>query len=99
MPKIIFEINYNIYPEKREDYINTINQLRANIGENSDYDYSVYENKKNMNNFSEIYIFGSEDEFDAFEDNQNEESIRLTQMLFDDFIKDRKVVYSTKYEV
>lgn len=99
MSKIIFEINYNIYPEKREEYLNTINELKKNIRETSSTDYSVYENKKDKNNFSEIYILGSEEEFDSIEDNQTEESVRLTQMLFDEFIKDRKVVYTTRYEV
>jgi len=31
MAKIIFEINYNIYPEKRSDYLKTIGELKQNI--------------------------------------------------------------------
>lgn len=99
MPKIIFEINYNIYPGKREEYLGIMEELRKNISENSGNDYSVYENKRNSNNFSEIYICGSEEEFDALEDNQSEETMQLTQRLFDEFIKDRKVIYTTKYEI
>lgn len=98
MAKIIFEINYNIYPEKRSDYLKTIGELKQNITSTSDSEYGVFENKKNKNNFSEIFIFESEDKFDAMEDDQSEESMMLTQKLFDDFIVDRKVTYSTKYE-
>ncbi len=99
MGKIIFEINYNIHPEKRDEYLQTIQALKKNILENSNINYSVFENKKNKNNFSEIYVCENEEEFDSIEDNQSDDSIKLTQKLFDDFIKDKKVIYSTKYEI
>jgi quinol monooxygenase YgiN len=99
MPKIIFEINYNINPEKRGEYLSTVADLRRSITESSNNNYSVYENKKKPNNFSEIYICENEEEFDAIEDNQTDETIELTQRLFDNFIKDNKVNYTTKYEV
>lgn len=99
MSKIIFEINYNIYPQKREEYLNTIKSLRESIRANSKNEYSVFENKKGSNNFSEIYICESEEDFDEMEDNQTEEAVELTQKLFNDFIKDKKVIYNTRYEV
>lgn len=99
MSKIIFEINYNIYPEKRDDYLRTIADLKSSINENSNNSYSVYENKKTPNNFTELYICQNQEEFDAMEDNQSEQTIELTQKLFDDFIKDKKVSYTTMYEV
>lgn len=99
MPKIIFEINYNIYPEKRDQYLSTISDLKKNINSSSNNNYSVFENKKIKNNFTEMYICENEDEFDALEDNQSEETIELTQKLFNDFITDNKVNYTTKYEV
>ena len=46
-----------------------------------------------------MYICENEEEFDALEDNQSEETIELTQKLFNDFILDNKVNYTTKYEV
>lgn len=99
MPKIIFEINYNIYPEKREQYLTTINNLKNSMKESSGSTYSVFEDKKHQNNFTEMYICDNEEVFDTLEDNQSEETIELTQKLFNDFIKDNKVNYSTKYEV
>lgn len=99
MPKIIFEINYNINPDKREEYLSTINDLKRSIGESSKNNYSVYENKKTPNNFTEMYVCENEEEFDAIEDNQSDETMQLTQKLFDDFIEDNKVSYTTKYEV
>lgn len=99
MSKIIFEINYNIIPEKREEYLQTISDLRSYIQETSSNNYSVFENKKSPNNFTEMYVCESEEEFDAIEDNQSDETIELTQRLFNDYIKDKKVNYATKYEV
>lgn len=99
MAKILFEINYNIDPEKREDYLSTIEDLKRSITETSGNHYSVFENRKSPNNFTELYIYDNEEEFEAMEDNQSDETIRLTQKLFDDFIQDNKVSYSTKYEV
>ena len=99
MSKIIFEINYNIHPEKRDEYLNTIRELKESMKDSSTGSYSIYEDKKKPNNFTEMYICGSEDELDALEDNQSEETVQLTQKLFDEFIKDKKVLYTTKYEV
>lgn len=99
MPKIIFEINYNINPEKRKEYLITIGELKRNITESTNNNYSVFENRKIPNNFTEMYICESEEEFEAIEDNQSDEVIELTQKLFNDFIKNNKVIYSTKYEV
>jgi L-rhamnose mutarotase len=99
MSKIIFEINYNVYPEKRDEYLNTINELRKNISQNTSTNYSVFEDKKRPNNFTEIYYCDNEEEFENLEDNQDDETMSLTQRLFDEFIIDKKVSYATKYEV
>jgi len=99
MPKILFEINYNIDPEKRDDYLSTVEELKRSISEAPGNNYSVFENKKNPNNFTEVYLYDNEEDFDAMEDNQSDETVRLTQKLFEEFIQDNKVSYSTKYEV
>lgn len=99
MPKILFEINYNVKPEKREDYLNTIGELKGLIRSNSANNYSVFESKKDSNNFSEIYICENEDDFDKLEDNQDEKVMELTEKLFTDYIQDGKVVYNTRYEI
>lgn len=99
MPKILFEINYNIFPEKREEYIKTINELKESQKETSNISYSVFESKKVKNNFTEMYICDNEEDLDSLEDNQSEKTMELTQRLFNDLIKDTKVIYTTKYEV
>ena len=72
MSKIIFEINYNVLPEKSEEYLISIEELKTRIRENTSSEYFVLENRKLLNNFSELYIFDSEEDFDNMEDNQDE---------------------------
>lgn len=99
MPKIIFEINYDIFPEKREDYLELIETLRNKITSSSNKNFSVYENKRGSNNFSEIYNCESEEEYESIDDNQDESTVELTERLFKEFIKSGKVTYYTKYEI
>ncbi|MBK6505433.1 MAG: hypothetical protein IPG02_07140 [Ignavibacteria bacterium] len=98
MPKIIFEINYNINPENREGYLATVGELKAKIIETG-IDYSIFESKKSPNNFTEMYTCKNEDEYESLEDNQSEETVELTQKLFDEYIQNNKVTYTTKYEI
>jgi len=99
MPKIILELNYSVYPEKRDDYLEIAKKMTDIIRSSSSKNYSVYENKKGSNNFSEIYICESEAEFESIDDNDNDEVTELTDKLFQSIIVDKKVTYSTKYEI
>ena len=99
MPKIIFEINYNIYPDKRNEYLKAISEIKSSINGSLNNYYSVFESKKNPNNFTEIFHCENEDEIDSIEDNQSDETKELIQKLFEEYITDKKVIYSTKYEV
>ncbi|MBS1515585.1 MAG: hypothetical protein JSS63_11155 [Bacteroidetes bacterium] len=99
MPKVILELNYSIYPEKRDEYLGIADKMRGIIQSQSTKNYSIYENKKGSNNFSEIYICESELEYDAIDDFENDEVTALTDKLFQSIIVDKKVTYSTKYEL
>jgi hypothetical protein len=99
MAKILFEINYNVYPEKREDYLETITELKSLIKEKTNSDYLVMENRKISNNFSELYIFDSEEEFDNMEDNQDEKTSELIEKIFDECVVNKKLNYTTKDEI
>lgn len=98
MPKIILELNYSVYPEKRDDYLGIAKKM-TDIIRSAGKNYSVYENKKGSNSFSEIYLFESEEEYETLDDNENDEITALTDTLFQSFIVDKKVNYSTKYEL
>ncbi len=99
MAKIIFQINYDIKPETREDYLNTIKELQHHIKDNSNKTYLILEDKKKRNNFTEMYICGDEEEYENLEANTDDTTFELTNKLFSDFILDKKVNYSTYYEI
>ncbi|MBM4157356.1 MAG: hypothetical protein FJ216_01080 [Ignavibacteria bacterium] len=99
MQKVLFEINYSIHPEKREEYIDTIIKLKSLINEKFDINYSVFENTKKQNNFSEIFICNSEEELEKFDDTQDDSIREIISELFEKYIKDKKVIYTTKTEI
>ena len=99
MSKIIFEVNYNVIPEKRGEYLELIDKLKDLIREKTTPEYYVMENRKISNNFSEYYMFEDEEDFENMEDNQDDEINDLIQQLFDEFIVNNKVIYTTRQEV
>jgi hypothetical protein len=99
MAKIVFQINYDIKPETRENYLNTIKELQYHITNNSNKNYLVMEDKNKMNNFTEMYICNNEEEYENLEANVDDKTFELTNKLFTDFIQDKKVNYSTYYEI
>jgi hypothetical protein len=99
MPKIIFEVNYSIYPGKRESYLKQIKELKSYITEMTQKDYFVYEDSKKKNNFSEIIFFESNEEFDDFEDMQNDKIKEMMNSIINNFVIEKKVNYITKEEV
>lgn len=92
MPKILFTINYEISPEKKEDYLKTIRELKSLMKAEGLESYSVYEVKGKPNRFQEQFIFTSDEAFENFEDNNDERiNILITK------INDLAVNHSTKY--
>ena len=57
MSKVIFSIRYNIIPEKREDYLGVVRELKSLVKAEGLESYSVYEQKNKTNWFEEVYIF------------------------------------------
>ena len=99
MPRIIFQINYDVSPEKREDYLSTIKELQAHIRENSNKNYLIVEDKNKKNNFTEIYICDNEEEYENLENDPDDRTFELTNKLFSEYVIDQKVRYSTHYEI
>ena len=51
MPKVIFQIKYEILPDKREDYMTIMKELKTLVSVKGLESYSVFE-VKNKNNFN-----------------------------------------------
>lgn len=99
MSRIIFEINYDIVPEKRDEYLLAIKELREHIRNNSHKNYLVVEDKSRKNNFTELYICENESEYESLEDNTDDRAFELTNKLFSEYVVDKKAKYSTYYEI
>ena len=99
MAKIIFEVNYNVLPEKRDEYIEAIQELKELIKEKSIDDYLVLEtkNRNQANNFTEIFICDDEEQLVEIEEDENISD--KVNSIMDNFIIDGKATYSTKIEI
>lgn len=98
MGKVIFSIKYGIQPEKRSEYLGVIRELKSLVKADGLESYSVYEEKNKQNNFSEVYIFNSEEAYEKFDDIENER-IDILMSKLSDMIMQQTTHYSTMFEV
>ena len=94
MSKVIFTIQYELKPDKKEEYLSVVKELKNLLKTELLESYSVYEVKGKANHFQEVYTFSSEETYDAFDDNQNERMNILISKL-----TEMTVENSTKYTV
>ena len=98
MSRVIFSIKYEIIPEKREEYLSVIRELKSIVKAEGLESYSVFEQKNKTNCFSEVYLFSNKDAYENFEDDQDERvDILMTKL--SDLIKEQSTNYSTLFEV
>jgi hypothetical protein len=98
MPAVIFSISYPIIEEKREEYLETVRELKNYLTNERGKQYSVYESKTKPNTFNEVYFCASLEEYDALEDDADEITEQLINRIVDEFIKDGKTEYKTLIE-
>jgi quinol monooxygenase YgiN len=98
MSRVIFSIRYNIFPERREEYLDVVRELKNLVKAEGLESYSVFEQKNKANSFEEVYLFNSHEAFENFDDNQDER-IDLLMTKLSDMIKEQSTQYTTLYEV
>ncbi|TSA26770.1 MAG: hypothetical protein D4R68_06830 [Ignavibacteriales bacterium] len=98
MSKVIFSIRYNIFSEKREEYLDVVRELKNIVKAEGLETYSVFEQKNKPNNFEEVYIFKSKESYENFEDN-TDERIDILMTKLSDMIKEQTTQYTTLFEV
>lgn len=99
MSKILFQINYDVHPEKRDDYLAAAKELEAYIKSKTDHNYMVVEDKNKANSFTEVYILRDEAEFEGLEDEMDDTIYSLTTKILSQYVVDGKTKYSTHYQV
>lgn len=98
MGKVIFSIQYDVFPAKRDDYLGIVRELKSLITSEGLESYSVYEKKNKANSFEEVYIFSTPEAYEAFDDDQNER-IDILMSKLSDLITENSQKYTTLYEV
>ncbi|HAL56198.1 MAG TPA: hypothetical protein DCP63_06935 [Bacteroidetes bacterium] len=97
MSKVILQISYDVAPEKRDEYLALMKEMRAQFTQVRKKNYNVYEVKGRKNAFLEEFICGSMEEFDALEDDLDEKSEELVNRL--EMMLDGRAKYTTLIEV
>lgn len=91
MAKVIFSIQYEVQNNKRDEFVNSIRELKTLLKAEGLESYSLFEGKT-KNHFQEVYQFSSKEAFDNFDDSENERVDILISK-----IEDLKEPNSTKY--
>jgi hypothetical protein len=98
MPRVMFTISYGIKPEQRSGYMTLIGELKPHLVNTAKKNYSVFEVKGKKNQFTEIYVFNSEEEYDALDDNQDERTQELLSKL-EGCVDEGGMKYTTNIEI
>jgi len=94
--KVMFSVAYEIPESARAQYLNLVAQLKPLLNTHGTV-YSVYQIEHKHNHFQEVYIYPSEDAYEAAEDAENPQADSLVQQIYA-LAKDHKVTYSTIIE-
>jgi len=98
MSRVMFTISYSIKPEQRANYLSLIAEVKNHLITVGRKNYSVFEVKGKKNHFTEVYVFNSEEEFEALDDNQDERTQELLSKL-EACTDDEGMKYTTAIEL
>lgn len=98
MSKVIFSIQYELSATRRDDYFNTIRELKNLLQAEGLENYSVFEIKGKPNHFQEQYTFSSDEAFEEFDDN-NDERINILINKISDLTMEHSTKYTTLKEL
>ncbi len=96
---ILFEIKYSIFEQKRAEYLDLLGKIKAYYAKDGIEKYMVFEDAKKLNEFTEIFLFSSESDFEKFEENASEEINEMLSKLVSEMVVDKKIKYRTKKEI
>ena len=75
MSKVLLEINYEVQPAKREEYLKLINELKSGYENSKIAKLEIYEVQGSTNNFMEIYTYDNEESFQNADDSAFDETV------------------------
>ncbi|HEX9828777.1 MAG TPA: hypothetical protein VGB10_01080 [Bacteroidota bacterium] len=98
MPKVILQISYDIRPEKFDQYVKLVQEMKAHFVEAKKKDYTVFEQRGKKNAYVEQFVCKSMEEFDALEDDLDEKGEELVNRL-ESMLQEGKSKYITLSEL
>ncbi len=98
MSKVLFSIQYEIVPEKRDEFLKVIRELKNLLKADGLESYNVFEVKGKPNNFQEQYTFTSMETYEAFDDETNEQANILIDKI-NEMAVDKSTKYTTLVEI
>jgi quinol monooxygenase YgiN len=75
MPKVLLQINYEVQPAKREEYLNLIKELKSGYDASGIAKLEIYEVQGSPNDFVEIYTYETEEAFQNADDSAFDETV------------------------
>ncbi len=98
MSRVIFTISYEILSEKRGEYLPLSQKMKDYILQKGGLtDYSVFEDKRKRNSFTEVFTFSSMEQYNGLDD--EDESMQNFMTLLESMLVGGKMKYSTLIEV
>jgi len=96
MPKVMFTISYTVKPARRQEYLELIGKMKAHLANVGSPSYSVFEAKNKQNQFTEVFLTNSMEEFDALDDQDEATEAMVNQI--EEYIDEGSKKYSTLVE-
>jgi len=75
MSKVLLQINYEVQPGKRDEYLRLIDELKAGYEASKIAKLEIFEVQGSTNNFMEIYTYSNEEEFQNADDSSFDEMV------------------------
>ncbi|MFC1730432.1 MFS transporter [candidate division KSB1 bacterium] len=99
MAKVIFSVSYEIDPEKRDDYLKLMSEVREQVKKITGQDYTVYEDAHHPNMMSEVFYLESEADYQKVKDFQQDSDIDLINEIDKYLLNQDQVIIRTYQEV
>ena len=97
MGKVIFTISYDVMAEKQIEFLTLMQSMKEHFKQTDARDYSFYQQKGKKNNFTEVFVFNTIEEYNHLDD-QDDKMDALVQQL-ESCLVDGKMKYTTLLEV
>ena len=98
MSRVIFTISYDIQADRRGEYLPLSQKMKEYILEKGGVsDYTVFEDKRKRNSFTEVFTFASLEQYNGLED--EDESMQNFVALLEPMLVGGRMKYTTLVEV